>query len=62
MIWSNYDLGVDWIDAYVLPRVTDRATMAQQLTVRLLAELFDKAPEDVACDVVALRRQRAHKN
>lgn len=52
---ASYREGIRWIAKNDEPEDTDPARVAGMISVALLGDLFGKAPEQVARDVVAAR-------
>ena len=56
---NKYQFGVEWIAREDEPTCLDEYQVAGFTTVLLLADLLEKEPEQVAKDIVALRRKWA---
>jgi hypothetical protein len=54
-----YQEAVEWIAHADEAAVTDAVAVANRLTVRLVADLYDARPHEVALDVVAVRLEDA---
>jgi hypothetical protein len=55
---ASYKHGIAWIAENDEPEDFDEDVVARQISVVLVADLFDVDPDRVACDVVKLRKRR----
>lgn len=54
---ASYREGIDWIALNDEPGTDDPAVVADQISVLLLADLFEKEPEEVAHAVIRHRKK-----